>query len=298
MPWRVLRVAGCRSGQALGQNLMKLSIIILNYKNKNLVKYFLKNLVDFNFAWLWEIFVVDNASGDGIQKMIRREFPVVKFLANSKNLGMGAGNNVAIKNSKGEYILIVNPDVTLNQSAVQRLVEFLDHHPKAAIAAPQILNPNKSRQDTCYRWPNFYTFLYRRTGLARTNKGRKHLYYYLYRDIDLNQNQQVDWVLGGCVLVRRKALDEVGLFDERFFLFLEDTDLCRRMWQKNWQTWYVPAAKVIHLPHRLSAGSGSIKDLFSPLTWIHITSWLKYFWKWRRDKGNQADKLRLLASHS
>ena len=273
---------------------MKLSIIVLNYKNKNLVKYFLKNVLNFNFTWLWEILVVDNASEDGIKKMIRRNFPVVKFLANSKNLGMGAGNNAGIKNSKGEYILIVNPDVTLNQPAIQRLVEFLDHHPKAVIAAPQILNPNKTHQDTCYRWPSLYTFLYRRTQLGKTKRGRKHLHYYLYKDIDLNQNQQVDWILGGCFLVRRQALDEVGLFDERFFLFLEDTDLCRRMWQKNWQTWYVPAAQAIHLPHRLSAGAGSVKDLFSSLTWIHLTSWLKYFWKWKKDKNEPQSAL----SHS
>ncbi len=263
---------------------MKLSIIVLNYKTKNLVKYFLKKILTFEFDFKWEVVVVDNASYDGLANLLHQEFPVVKFIQNKKNTGMGAGNNLGIRQSTGEYILIVNPDVTLNQTAIQKLVNFLDSHSQSAIVAPQILNPDKTLQDTCYRWPHLFTFLYRRTFLGQTKKGKQHLYYYTYSDRDLSQPQQVDWVLGGCFLVRRQAIKDVGLFDENFFLFLEDTDLCRRLWQQNWQVWYLPEAKVIHLPHRLSSGHGSIRDIFSRIAWTHLISWLKYFWKWRKYK--------------
>lgn len=260
---------------------MKLSIIVLNYKTKNLLKYFLKGVLDFKFPWQWEIVVVDNDSRDGTGQMIRREFPVVRFVQSPKNIGMGAGNNLGIINSSGDYILIANPDVALNQSAVEKLLDFMEHREDVGIVGPLIKNPDGTRQETCYRWPDFFTFLYRRTGLGQTRMGQEQLRRFLYRDLELKNPTAVDWILGGCFLVRRPALDAVGLFDPRFFLFLEDTDLCRRLRQKNFSVWYYPPSEVIHLPHRLSAGSRSLKDLFSRLTWIHLASWLKYFWKWR-----------------
>lgn len=260
---------------------MKLSIIVLNYKSTNLTKYFLKTVLLFHFPWTWEIIVVDNGSADKINNLIKKDFPVVKFIQNKKNLGMGAGNNVGLRRSEGEYALIVNPDVTLREEAVFKLVDFLDHHPHAGLAAPKILNPDLTRQDTCYRWPNFFTFLFRRTPLGATKYGERYLKSFLYRDTDLSMPTQVDWVLGGCFMARRAALDAVGLFDERYFLFLEDTDLCRKMWRAELAVWYAPGSTVIHLPHRLSASEGRLRDLFSRLTWVHLFSWLKYFWKWQ-----------------
>lgn len=260
---------------------MKLSIIILNYKNRNLVKYFLKNVLEFNFDFNWEVVVVDNDSGDNVSRLIKKDFPVVKFIQNKKNTGMGDGNNIGIENSSGEYVFIANPDITLNENAIKKLVAFLDAHKDAAIAAPQVLNPDKTLQDTCFHWPNFFTFLYRRTFLGSTKKGKKNLSKFIYRREDLVNETEVDWVLGGCFMVKRSALDVIGLFDNRFFLFLEDTDLCRRIWLHGMQVWYLPSAKIIHLPHRLSSGTGSIKDMFSRLTWVHLASWVKYFWKWR-----------------
>ncbi len=261
---------------------MKLSIVVLNYKTRNLLKYFLKGVLAFKFPWLWEIIVVDNASGDGTERMIKNDFPAVKFVQSPKNVGMGWGNNLGIENSRGEYIFIANPDITLNQTAIVELINFMDNQTTAGLVGPLIKSPDGTRQETCYRWPRFSTFLYRRTDLGETKKGQKYLEHFLYRDTDLSQPLVVDWVLGGCFLARRSALEAIGLFDRRFFLFLEDTDLCRRMWQHKFSVWYYPLASVIHLPHRLSAGSRNLKDIFSKMTWIHIVSWFKYFWKWRK----------------
>ncbi|HOZ36847.1 MAG TPA: glycosyltransferase family 2 protein [bacterium] len=266
---------------------MKLSIVVLNYKTRNLLKYFLKGVLAFKFPWAWEIIVVDNASDDGTGRMLKNDFPVVKFIQSPRNVGMGWGNNLGIENSQGEYVLIANPDITLNQKALEALVDFMDQQKDAGLVGPLIKSPDGTRQETCYRWPEFSTFIYRRTFFGATPKGQKHLSYFLYRDTDLGQPLTVDWVLGGCFLARRSALESVGLFDRRFFLFLEDTDLCRRLWQNKFSVWYYPLVSVIHLPHRLSAGSRRVSDIFSKMTWIHIISWLKYFWKWREKQSTK-----------
>jgi len=262
---------------------MKLSIVILNYKSKNLVKGQLKKILTFKFSWPWEIIVVDNNSQDGIGQIIKKYFPVVKFLQFKKNIGMGAGNNAGIKASSGEYILIANPDIFITEDAVKTMVSFMDRNKKTGVIGPSILNPDKTPQESCWRFPKFITFIYRRTFLGNTSIGRSHLKSHSYYDLSHNDNIEVDWVLGGCMLIRRQTLKEIGMFDSRFFLFLEDTDLCRRATLAGWQVWYLGRAKVIHLPHRLSASRGFIiKYLFSKIVWIHICSWIKYFWKWRR----------------
>jgi len=261
---------------------MKLSIIILNYKTKNLTKQCIKNIENSDLAFEYEIIIVDNNSGDGIGFMMKQEFSKHKFIASDKNLGMGAGNNLGIKKAKGEYILIINSDVVVFNDSIKKLINFMDDNRKAGVIAPQVLNPDRTSVDSCCRWPKLDTFIYRRTFLGNTRKGKKELDFYLYKTEDLSQPRQVDWIFGCCLMLRKSALDLVGVFDEKFFLFLEDTDLCRRIWQKGWQVWYAPLARVVHYPHRLSASAGGMKDLLSKYTWIHLHSWIKYFIKWRK----------------
>ena len=160
-------------------------------------------------------------------------------------------------------------------------MEFIERNDKIGIVAPKVLNPNKTVQDTRCRWPKFYTFLYRRTFLSKTRFGKEHLNHYLYKDIDIEKEMKVDWSFGCCFLIKTQVFNDVGLFDERFFLFLEETDLCRRMWQHDYEVWYLPIAETVHYPQRRTTGNGTIKDLFSKYTWIHLWSWFKYFWKWR-----------------
>jgi len=101
-------------------------------------------------------------------------------------------------------------------------------------------------------------------------------------DVEIQGPHQIDWVRGAAMMIRKKYFQEIGGFDERFFMYLEDTDLCRRLWQKNWQVWYLPEAEMIHYYARISRSSHWLKDLFSQNTWMHINSWIKYFWKWRK----------------
>ncbi|MEW6610830.1 MAG: glycosyltransferase family 2 protein [Patescibacteria group bacterium] len=259
---------------------MFLSIIILNYKKINWVRQQLRYLGKLHFPFSSEIIVVDNASGDQLA-FIANEHPSVRVVSLSRNRGMGRGNNAGLKIAQGELILLLNPDVIILPGAIEKLCNFFAHHPEVGMGGPKLLNPDQTLQYSCFRFPRWLTPLFRRTHLSRLSLGRRELNRFAMLDWDHNEPQNVDWLQGSALLVRRKALEEVGLFDERFFLFFEDTDWCRRFWQKGWAVAYVPDAMMVHYPQRLSSSDG-IWTLFNRLTWIHIASWIKYFWKWRK----------------
>ncbi len=259
---------------------MKLSIIILNYKTKNLTKQCLKNIVNLNLAFKYEIIVVDNNSNDGIEKIMREHFPIFKFIQTKKNKGMGAGNNVGISASQGEYVLILNPDVVVLENSIENLLEFIENNPKIACVAPKLLYPNKTYQQSRYCFPEFFMPALIRTQLNKF--GEKKLDKYFMNDISTDQAHKVDWARGSVLMFRKNVLDQVKGFDERYFMYLEDTDLCRKIWQTKNEVWYVPSAKMIHYYFRESGGSVWVKDLFKKMAWVHIGSWLKYFIKWRR----------------
>jgi GT2 family glycosyltransferase len=259
---------------------MLLSIIILNYKTKHLVKQCLKNILALNLGIDYEIIVVDNNSGDGIAEMMRENFPAIKFIQTHENRGMGAGNNAGIKNASGEYILILNPDVVVLPGAIEKLLAFARANQKIGCVAPQLLNPNKTYQQSCYRFPTFFVPIFMRTNLARF--GRKIVDQYLMQDAPLYQSCPINWARGSALIFRKNILDKINGFDERFFMYLEDTDLCRRLWQAGAEIWYLPEAKMIHYYFRESGGEQWLYDLTKKMAWIHIASWLKYFWKWKK----------------
>jgi len=256
---------------------MQLSIIILNYKSKNLVKQCIKNIENLNLQIKHEIIVVDNNSKDNIVDILKEFFPTVRFVQTNENRGMGAGNNVGIKHAKGEYILILNPDVVVFKNAIEELLKFISNKPQTAIVAPKLLNPNKTFQQSAYRFPNFTIPIFIRTGLGKFAK--KKLEEYFMDDLDHSVPHKIDWVRGSALMCRRNVLEKIKGFDERFFMYLEDTDLCRRVWQIGYEVWYVPNAKMIHYYFRESGGSKWLKDLFKKMAWVHIVSWIKYFRK-------------------
>lgn len=259
--------------------IVKLSVIILNYRSAGLVKYCLAGLFKHQHNLSLEVIVVDNASQDGCLAMVKENWPGVTTVALSVNQGYAAGNNAGIKLASGEYIMILNPDVALTNNALDNLVNFMDNHPTVGLAAPKLNNPDGTTQMSAFTFPHFWLPIFRRTPLGLVNNARQQVEKYLMMDWDHQSNRAVDWLLGACFIVRRSALEQVGLLDERYFLYVEDTDWCRRFWQKNWQVYYVAEVKMVHFHQRQSADA-SFLGLFSKVTWIHIFSWLKYFKKW------------------
>jgi len=257
---------------------MELSIVLLNYKTKNMLKQCLKNIVNLSLPLQYEIIVVDNNSQDGTAEMMREHFPIFKFVQAEANRGMGAGNNIGIRHAQGEYILILNPDVVVLEDSIQRLLRFISFNDKVGCVAPQLMYPNRTYQQSRYRFPTFFLPLYIRTSLRKF--GQKHLNSYFMNDVPKYEPHQIDWARGSALMCRRSVLEKIHGFDENFFMYLEDTDLCRRIWQAGYEVWYVPQARIIHYYFRESGGSSWPKDLTKKLAWIHIASWIKYFRKW------------------
>ncbi|MFA6536930.1 MAG: glycosyltransferase family 2 protein [Patescibacteria group bacterium] len=260
---------------------MKLSIVILNYKMKGLVKNCLRAIFESIDLPEMEILVIDNASNDGIEEMLKEEFPTVKFIQTGSNLGMGGGTNVGIKNAMGEYVLILNPDILISPDSIKIMLEYLENNADVGLLAPKLLNPDGTLQYTCYRWHNFLTPFCRRTFFGTFAFGKKELARFLMHDFDHETVSEVDWLQGSCLLARKEVWEKVNYFSEEYFMYFEDTDLCRKIKNNNLKVIYFPATSVIHFHRRQSAGS-LWKMLFNKLSWIHLRSWLKYEIKWRK----------------
>jgi len=265
--------------------IMTLSIIYINYNTRGLLKQSLKRLFLISPAIDYEVIVVDNNSSDESAEMVIERFPAVKLIRAGKNLGYAAGANLGIKNSAGKYVAIFNPDIFFTSGGLEAIVNYLDNNSSVGLVGPKLINADKSLQYSCYKFPKIFTPLLRRSFLGGTRFGKKKLDEYLLKDFDHHASREVDWLLGGAFLARKSALSEVGYFDERYFLYFEDTDLAQKLKAKGYRVVYLPSAKMIHLHRRESADTGFIKSIFNKTTRTHIASGLKYFWKWRNSGG-------------
>ena len=291
---------------------MDLSIIILNYKQKGLVKQCIKGILAARPNLDYEIIVVDNNSGDGCLEAVRELFrpneevtsenlsildkvkpalPNLLTIQAENNGGFAVGNNLGIRQSNGKYVLILNPDVAIVAGGLEKMVDFMNQHEKIGMVGPKLINPDGSIQESCRRFPSWPVPFFRRTILGRLPQGRRMLDYYLMEDWDHGSNRPVDWLFGACLLVRRVALEKVGLFDERFFMYFEDLDLCRRFWEDNFQVYYFSDVEMVHYHQKLSAEKSGVLGVFSKAGRIHIFSGLKYFAKYFGAKLPNREKI-------
>lgn len=255
---------------------MDLSIVIVNYKSKEKIKKCLKSILLADLSGLnWELIVVENDSGDDLSDLLT-DFKNSKLIKSDKNLGMGGGNNLGIKIAQGEFILILNPDTELKPEAIKTLFRYIKENKDVYIIGPKLLNPDLSLQYSCSYFPRPWTPIFRRTFIGKFFQ--KHLDWFLMKDFDHKSTREVDWLMGSCLLIRS---DDFDGFDERFFMYFEDIDVCRRAWHYGKKVVYHPEAEVIHHHARESAKKpwylGVIK---SKLTREHIKSWFRYFLKW------------------
>lgn len=264
---------------------MDVSIVILNYKNKGDALNCIKSIKAADWRDLkYEIIVVDNNSEDSIGKILAWQNPEIVFIQNDVNMGMGAGNNVGINRAQGKYVVIMNPDTIAFPDTFTKIYDFVENNPEVGIVGPCQLNPDKTIQDSCYRWPGMMTPFYRRTFLGGFRFAQKYLNHYLMKDFDHKLEKEVDWLLGSFLFCRASALEQVGVFDERFFMYFEDTDLCRRFWDRKWKVVYYPEAQIIHNHARQSARDPWYKFFINRAARCHIISWIKYLKKWSSKK--------------
>ena len=269
---------------------MKLSIVILAYNSQNLLKYCLKSIKEADLSIEHEIIVVDNASKDDIAKMMQKEHPEIKFIKARKNRGYAAGNNLGLKKATGDYMLILNPDIIVKKDELEKMINFMEKHPQIGMLGPKLINVDGSLQYSCRRFPKWWTPIARRSIFGKTKRGKQEVQRLLMHDYDHREGREVGWLFGAALLMRGKALDEIGLLDEKFFMYFEDIDWCRRFWQKKWKVYYFPQSELTHYYMHESA-----QKIMSKINLVHIASWWKYLWKWRgeREKGKgKREKLR------
>jgi len=260
---------------------MDISIVIVNYKSKGLVLKSIQSIKGADFGFLQkEIIVVDNDSSDGVGKEIEALRADIKFISNRENIGMGAGNNVGIKAARGKYIVIMNPDTVVFPDTFVKLYDFMEINPAVGMAGPKQYSPDMIVQDSCYRWYGPFTTLYRRTPLKRLRCAQKDIDRFIMKDFDHNSTKEVDWLMGSFLFCRADALKQIGYFDERFFLYFEDTDLAKRFWQNNWKVIYYPDAGITHYHARQSAQAPWYKFFSTSAGRYHFISWVKYLLKW------------------
>ena len=235
---------------------MRLSVVFLNYNTRDLTRQALSSVLAAAEGLEVEIFVVDNASVDGSADMVAAEFPQVKLICNAANVGFAAGNNVALRQVTGEYVLLINTDTIVRRDALRTMVEFLDAHPEAGACGCKILDPDGTLQlDSRRGFPTPLAAFCKMSGLSRFFPKHPLIAHYHMTYLDPEQTAEVEVLSGSCMMVRKAAMDQVGLLDESYFMYGEDIDWCYRFHQAGWKSYYVSTTSIIHF--RGESGRGT-----------------------------------------
>jgi GT2 family glycosyltransferase len=224
-----------------------LSIIIVNFNAEKLIIRCLQSVYGTAGNLDCEVIVVDNASTDQSVLAIRQNFPKVKLICNEENVGFAKANNQAAKVARGRYLLLLNSDAFVHNGAISTLVEYMASHPDTGAASCRLVYEDGSLQRSCYSFPTPFTELWQTLWLDRLFPrspifGKFRMTYWGY-----DTYHEVDWVMGAVMTLRSEVIEQVGLFDEEYFMYSEEMDLCYRLKQAGWKINFVPQATVTHL---------------------------------------------------
>ncbi len=236
-----------------GQGGVDLAIVIVNYNTRDLLRDCLASIQASRLAGSCAVYVVDNHSDDGSAAMVRAEFPAVHLIEQAANAGYATANNVGLRAAglaggvPPGYALLLNPDTLLEPDALARMLAFMAAHPEAGAAGPKLVRQDGSLDRACRRsFPSPENAFYRLSGLSRLFPRHPRFGRYNLEHLDANQLAEVDSLVGAFMLLRGSALQEVGLLDERFFMYGEDIDLCYRIKERGYKVYYNPAVTVLH----------------------------------------------------
>jgi hypothetical protein len=227
-------------------NTLDVSIIIVNWNTRDMLRGCLSSLYEQTRVVSYEVIVVDNASTDGSAAMVREDFPQVRLVTNPQNRGFAAANNQAIAIAQGRYVLLLNSDTVVLSDAISKTVAFADGHPEVAVVGCRVLNPDRTLQATCFMYPSVLNMLLSSSYLYKLfpqNRffGRERMTWW-----DNNDIREVEVIRGCYMLVRAEAIYQVGMLDEQFFMYGEETDWCYRFHKAGWKIMFTPDAEIIH----------------------------------------------------
>ena len=226
---------------------MDLSCIIVNYKNSEPLKDCLESIYRTLPEMDFEVIIVDNSENDPGLQPLKELYSQAQFISNSVNVGFSRANNQAAKIARSDVLIFLNPDTILSDHAIQSMHTHLCSQTEIGALGPKVVNPDGSLQYSCRRYPTLWTGLFNRYSIfSRLFPNNRFTTRYLMLDFDHDETQQVDWLSGCCLMVAKDVFERVGGFDENYFLFNEDVDLCRMIHQTEKQVVYFPEARVIH----------------------------------------------------
>ncbi|MBI2908636.1 MAG: glycosyltransferase family 2 protein, partial [Chloroflexi bacterium] len=236
--------------------LSPVSIVIVSWNVQDLLRRCLESILASGSGAGAEIVVVDNASSDGAMGMVRKRFPQVRLVVNQSNLGFAAACNQGMRLAGGRYVMLLNPDTEMRGDAIDRMVSYLDEHPEVGMVGPKLLNPDGSIQSSRRRFPTLATAFVESTMIQQYLPNSPELKRFYMLDRSDDTVQEVDWLVGACLMARREVVRTAGVLDESFFMYYEEVDWCYRIRKAGWSIVYLPGAEVIHY-----YGGSSQKDL-------------------------------------
>lgn len=232
-----------------------ISVVIVNYNTKKLTSDAISSVFKFTKSVTFEVIVVDNASEDGSQNLIKTKFPKVKLIENKENLGFGRANNRGMKIAKGDYIFLLNSDAYLIENSLKKLFDYAKKQEDLGMLAPLILNEDRTTQQSVGFFPHLPQVFYWMSFLDDLPGGTILNPYHVDHDSFYKKEHDVDWSTGAAMFVPKKVVDKVGAFDENIFMYGEDVDWCFRIKRANYKIIYSPATKIVHI------GSGSSNQI-------------------------------------
>jgi len=224
-----------------------LSIIIVNYHHSHILDNCLESVYRTIEKIQFEVILVDNSSkDDGLEPILKR-YTKIRFINNSKNMGFARANNQGAKIASGDFLLFLNPDTTMIEDAVESMLDYIRSDSSIGILGPKVLNPDQTTQFSCRKFPTAWSGLFNRYSLTtRLFPNNRYSRDYLMLDYDHSSIRSVDWVSGCCMMMSESTLKKVGGFDENYFLFIEDVDLCQVIKKKGLRVVYFPSVKIFH----------------------------------------------------
>lgn len=226
--------------------MIDLSIIIVSWNAKNFLDECLQSIYRNAPQHTFETIVVDNASNDGAPDLVVNKYPQAILIRNLENLGFAKANNIGIARSTGKYACLINSDATVLDDCLDRMCLYMDEHSDIAVLGPKVLNPDGSLQPNCREFPTFWKNMCRTLAIDKLFPTSKMFGGYYMMNWSHDTTQEVDYLSGCFMMIRRSAIDQVGLFDENFFFYAEDKDWCKRFWKAGWKVVYFPEAHATH----------------------------------------------------
>lgn len=251
-----------------------ITVVIVNWKVRDLLEKNLKAILANKDGLDIEIYVVDNDSRDGTSEMIMMEFPDVKVLAMARNLGFAKANNLAIKQAKGKYIFVLNPDTQVKPGFFKSIYDYMEANPEVGIVGPRILNSDGSTQPSIRRFPDLFSHILIMLKLRNILVENRFLKNYFLTNFDYEKEQEVEQIMGAAMMIRHSVFDKIGLFDEKFFVWFEEVDFCLRARKENIKIKYFPQAELYH-----EGGRSFSKEAIVRKQMIFNKSLLYYFFK-------------------